>query len=98
MIENSNIGINRNDSKIYVLFWTNFFREKYWNMERETSDEDYFKSINCPVTNCVLTHDKSLLEAPHLYDALIFHSAEPWLSPLPETRSPHQYYIMATKE
>ncbi|XP_070506558.1 alpha-(1,3)-fucosyltransferase C-like [Chironomus tepperi] len=98
LIENSNFVTNKNSSKIYVLFWTKMFGAETWYMPSVTNDEDYLKSIDCPVTNCILTHDKNLLEAPHLYDALIFHSAEPWLSPLPETRSPHQYYIMTTLE
>lgn len=98
LIENSNFVTNKNSSKIYVLFWNKIFGDETWYMESVTSDEDYLKSINCPVTNCILTHDKKLLDAPHLYDALIFHSAEPWLRPLPETRSPHQYYIMTTLE
>ena len=98
LIENSNFMSNKNSSKIYVLYWTKMFDSENWYMSSITSGEDYLKSINCPVTNCILTHDKNLLEAPHLYDALIFHSAEPWLTSLPETRSPNQYYIMTTLE
>ena len=97
-IENSNFVLNKNSSKIYVLFWTKIFGAENWNMQNVTNGEDYLKSIDCPVTNCILTHNKKLLGAPHLYDALIFHSAEPWLIPLPETRSPHQYYIMTSLE
>lgn len=85
---------------IYVLYWTKFFQVPLWGMEKITTDADdwTFKSLNCPVTNCIFTHNKSLLSAPHLYDALVFHGAEPRLYSLPETRSPDQFYIMASME
>lgn len=87
-----------NDTK-YILFWTKYFVEENWGMKTETYQEDFLKSINCPVTNCVFTNNKNLLSHAHEYDALVFHGAEPWVGlDLPHTRSPHQVYIMATKE
>lgn len=86
------------DTKI-ILFWTNFFEFSNWGMPNATNYEDYLKSINCPVTNCILTHDKKYLNSPHLYDALVFHGAESWkMVNLPETRSPHQLYVLALLE
>lgn len=87
-----------NDTK-YILFWTKYFLEKNWGMKTETYYEDYLKSIKCPVTNCVFTNNKNLLSHVHEYDALVFHGAESrMLVELPRTRSPHQIYIMGTKE
>lgn len=88
-----------NSSQKVILFWTNFFSIPYWMMPAETNDEEYLKSINCPVTNCILTHDKNFLDEPHLYDAIVFHSADPWYKlDLPATRSPHQLYVSAILE
>lgn len=87
-----------NETQI-ILFWNNFFGEKNWGMPNETNYQDYLKSMNCPVTNCILTHDKQFLSEPHLYDAIVFHGAESWgkLDP-PQTRSPHQLYVTADLE
>ncbi|CRL02340.1 CLUMA_CG015321, isoform A [Clunio marinus] len=83
----------------YILFWTSFFKIKNWGMESETYYQDYLESIKCPVTNCIFTNNKRLLNASHKYDTLIFHGAEAWLSlNLPATRTANQIYIMATQE
>lgn len=93
------VDSDHNDGKKYILFWTNFFTIKFWGMERETLNESYFESINCPVTNCIFTHNKNLRYAPHMYDAMVFHGAESWsLIGLPSTRSANQVYIMASME
>lgn len=91
---------NRNSSRIHVLFWTKFFSLSQWDMNKDTidSDDPLFKSLDCPVSNCIFTNNKSFLSAPHLYDALVFHAPEPFLSPLPDTRSTNQFYIMASME
>lgn len=87
-----------NDTK-YILFWTKYFVEKNWGMKSETYDNDFLESMNCPVTNCVFTNNKKLLTHEYQYDALVFHTAEPWIGlALPRTRSPQQVYIMGTKE
>ena len=89
---------NKNDTKI-IVFWTNFFGIPYWGMPAETNREDYLILNNCPVTNCILTHNKNYLESPHLYDAVVFHGAQNWLMlDLPKIRSPHQLYILSTLE
>lgn len=87
------------DRPKHVLFWTSFFDITHWSMTKETYREEDLKALKCPQTNCVLTHQKDLLQHPHDYDALVFHGAEAWvLMNLPKTRSPLQNYIMATME
>lgn len=82
-----------------VLFWTQFFTFPYWGMHKATYDEVDLKAMGCSKTNCVFTHNKKHLSRPHEYDALIFHGAEMWnLVDLPATRSPHQVYVMMSKE
>lgn len=82
-----------------VLFWTKFFTYPNWGMHKATYDEVDLKAIGCSKTNCVFTHNKKHLNRPHEYDAIIFHAAEPWgLADLPATRSPHQVYVMMSKE
>jgi alpha-1,3-fucosyltransferase len=85
-----------NNTKI-ILFWNNFFDFEYWGMPRETNSKAFLDSINCPVTNCILTHDKNYLSAPELYDALVFHGWD-FAFDIPEKRSPHQLYVLATLE
>lgn len=85
--------------KFFVLFWTNFFKIPYWNMGNETSGPEYLTSINCPVNNCVFTHNKNLMSPILYYDAIIFHGAESWgMMDLPKMRSEHQFYVMASME
>lgn len=88
-----------NNSKKVILFWNKFFESRYWMMPNETNGEEYLKSIQCPVTNCIFTHDKNFLDQSHLYDAIVFHSAEVWWNlDLPATRSPHQLYVSTILE
>lgn len=80
--------------KKYILFWTKFFGNDFV----PESGEDYLRSVKCPVINCVFTNNKNLFES-HKFDAIVFHGAENWkLMSLPETRSPHQLYVIALKE
>lgn len=83
----------------HILFWTNFFDVRFWGMKTETYLESDLKSIGCPETNCIFTHDKTHLEHPHDYDAIVFHGAEMWnFLDLPQTRQPKQLYVMASLE
>lgn len=83
----------------FILFWTKFFDVPMWGMKRETYHAHDLKSMNCPETNCVFTHQKNLLKHPHDYDAIVFHAAESWnFLNLPRTRRSQQVYIMASKE
>lgn len=87
------------DNKKVILFWTKFFEYDYYGMPNETNGEEFLTSLNCPVTNCILTHNKKYLSSPHEYDALVFHGASTWVKiDLPQTRSPHQLYVLATLE
>jgi alpha-1,3-fucosyltransferase len=70
-------------------------------MSNETYDQEYLKSENCPVTNCILTNNKNFLKDVNDYDALVFHIASDKhfsKSIVPKYRNPNQFYIMATKE
>lgn len=55
----------------------------------------YFESINCPVTSCIVTNNKSLLSAPELYDAIVFHFAPAHLTVnlTSHVRSSQQLYV-----
>lgn len=84
-----------------ILFWTKFHDDQLWGMSEETYDESYLENLGCSVSNCVFTHNKNYLKSSHLYDAIIFHSAENWWyknDDIPSIRSPHQLYIMSSLE
>lgn len=86
-----------NSSKV-VLFWTKYFDIEFWGMNSETYHEEFLLSIDCPRTNCIFTHNKNFVKYPEQFDAIVFHGAEKWLMVDLPTRSPHQLYIVATKE
>lgn len=90
------------DRSKYILLYTNFFDVKNWKLSAETVGPDYFRSLQCPVTDCVLTNNRELLSTITDYDALVFHIAEPWAYSLfekvPKLRSPHQIYVAANME
>ncbi|XP_062539992.1 alpha-(1,3)-fucosyltransferase C [Armigeres subalbatus] len=90
------------DKPKYILLYTNFFDVENWKLSAETVGPDYFRSIQCPVTDCVLTNNRELLSAVTDYDALVFHIAEPWAYSLfekvPKLRSPRQIYVAANME
>ena len=90
-----------NQTVKHILFWTNFYTIPLWDMKKETYDQEDLKSVNCPVTNCILTHNKNYLKNVEAYDALIFHiGSEPHFpdTSIPLTRNPGQFYILASKE
>lgn len=90
-----------NQTVKHILFWTNFYHIPLWDMKKETYDQEDLKSVNCPVTNCILTHKKDYLSDVEDYDALIFHigsEAHFQGSSAPSKRNPGQIYIVALKE
>lgn len=93
-----NTEMPQHDVKI-VLFWTKFFDAERWGMAKETFSENDLEELGCPISNCILTHNKDYLDFHNHYDAIIFHSAENWfVSDIPAVRSPHQLYIMSSLE
>ena len=55
---------------------------------------------HCPVTNCLLTANRSLLPSLHQYDALLFHSWKMFAADVavPPVRSSHQHYLLFSIE
>lgn len=86
-----------NDSKIHLLFWGLYFGGSSWGHEEQTMDENFFKKLNCPVTNCVMTHNQSHLPNISDFDAIIFNLWEENFS-LPKVRNSRQLYIMISNE
>jgi hypothetical protein len=90
---------HRNDSTKYILFWTSWWFFENWQMGAKVLGEEYLRSIDCPVTNCIFSHDRNLLPKPTDYDALIFHVGDFIdIDDLPESRRDDQIYIMANEE
>ncbi|CAG9810435.1 unnamed protein product [Chironomus riparius] len=89
----------KNESLRYILFWTKFFETENWGMGKKVLGEEFLKSLQCSVTNCIFSHDRGLLSSPADYDALIFHVGEPFdIYDLPATRSENQIYAMLNQE
>lgn len=79
-----------------ILFWTDFFDEKYWGLGKQTLTEDDLKTMGCPVTNCRLSHIRFYKESA---DLLVFHVTGFGIPPdLPDVRFSDQSYVMFTLE
>lgn len=89
--------LKRKDSKIYILFWGSFFKTPNWGHDFETTSDEYLEKLGCEFTNCVMTHRVDLLPEVYKFDAVIFNVWDEELT-LPKLRSPHQLYIMVSKE
>lgn len=82
-----------------ILFWTRFFNNPDWiTGKQDEAGEEILKSVQCPVTNCFFTHNKSHLSDITEFDAIAFHGPEVRRAPLPTVRSPHQMYIFVSLE
>jgi hypothetical protein len=93
--------IHRTNGTKFILFWSRFFNMPTWGVNMETYGEDYLRLINCSFTNCLITHNRNLLNSTALYDAVIIHGSEQFaqeLIDIPSVRSPHQFYIQAIHE
>ena len=95
--------VYKNSSLKYVLFYTNFWRNKNWHIGKETVGSEHHHFDNCSVKNCVFTNKKRYLKNYEDYDALIFHNGEGWkvngkFCHIPEVRKPNQLYIIAVQE
>lgn len=85
----------------YILFWTRFFNNSDWvTGATDDAGEEILKSMNCPVTNCVFTHNHSVLNDIKKYDAIVFHAPEQTtrIESMPKSRSMQQLYVMASLE
>lgn len=82
----------------YILLYTNFFGSNNWYLPAETVGPDFFRSIQCPETDCIITTHQDLLPSIAYFDALVFHAAERWSQPYPAFRSPFQRYVAAILE
>lgn len=84
-----------------ILLWNSFFKNKRWGFDEDTLGPDYFRDkMNCPVYRCDLTNNRDFLPAIEMYDAVLFHVAEPFplLHSVPRVRAPHQLYVFALME
>jgi hypothetical protein len=95
--------LHSNATLKHILFYTNFWRNKNWNIGGETvgSEHPHFK--NCSRRNCVFTNNRKYLKNFTDYDALIFHTGQGWLIRgvywrIPSWRKPNQLYIVAVQE
>lgn len=78
-----------------ILFWTDYFGSQYWGMGKETHTKADLRNLNCPVTDCIITHDRYYSESA---DFLMFHVAGLGKPDIPKTRSITQSYVMFSLE
>lgn len=92
-----------NNSMKYLLYYTKFFESEDWYTGFGRKP---FIDSQCPVDNCYLTANKSLLSNVNMFDAVLFHirnineeaaKFETWHKLVIE-RDPRQRYVMFTLE
>ncbi|XP_073832983.1 alpha-(1,3)-fucosyltransferase C [Musca autumnalis] len=84
-----------------ILLWNTFFGDERWSLPDDLIDPSYFhKELQCPVSNCVLTNKRDLFPQLQMYDAILFHTAQPFsvINSVPSQRNPRQLYVFALME
>lgn len=87
----------RNNGQKVILFYNRFDSSQGDKKRNKGSGHRLPLSDNCPFVNCILTTEKSYLKDITHFDAIVFNRFYYPIEP-PEQRSPHQIYIMMTKE
>ncbi|KAH8394478.1 hypothetical protein KR222_011369, partial [Zaprionus bogoriensis] len=84
-----------------ILLWSSFFEDARWSLDYDSLGPDQFRDdLGCPVYQCELSNQHDFLPDLELYDAIVFHVAQPFplLQPLPARRRPEQSYVFALME
>ncbi|XP_053949982.1 alpha-(1,3)-fucosyltransferase C [Anastrepha ludens] len=84
-----------------ILLWNSFFEDKRWGLSEDSMGPNYFRDeFNCHEYRCDLTNNRDFLPTIEMFDAVLFHTAQPFplLQPVPRRRSPHQQYVFALME
>lgn len=91
------MGIN--ETKV-ILLWNEFFDYENWKLPSNLMGPRYFEEWSCPVTNCIVTTNRTFLKSADLYNAVVFHAASifPVLYPRPFVRTPDQLYVFVSQE
>jgi alpha-1,3-fucosyltransferase len=91
----------KSDKVINVLFYNDYFGIPNWGMGNNILGAPYFQSLNCPVTNCIFSHDPNHLPQMTDYDAIVFHIYQAFDADhfsWPIKRKSDQLYVMAIQE
>lgn len=91
------LGVN--GTKV-ILLWNEFFEYENWKLPSNWLGPQDFEKWQCPVSNCILTTNRTFLQSTHLYNAVLFHAASifPVLYAKPFVRSPDQLYVFVAQE
>ncbi|XP_068158833.1 alpha-(1,3)-fucosyltransferase C [Drosophila tropicalis] len=84
-----------------ILLWSEFFGDPRWSLPGDTlGPPDFRDELKCPVYQCELTNNHDFLPSLDMYDAIVFHVAEPFpfLESLPSKRRAQQTYVFASME
>lgn len=84
-----------------ILLWSSFFDDARWKLPFDKLAPEQFRDVlQCPVYQCELSNQHDFLPSLDMYDAIVFHAAEPFpvLKPLPKHRRPEQSYVFALLE
>ena len=84
----SSIGTQNKNLK-YILFWNEAYGSTKYGFCCGTTP-----FLDCPVKDCFVTDDRSVVENVEDFDVIQFHQRSLAWYDLPKKRSPHQRYIM----
>ncbi|XP_057371281.1 alpha-(1,3)-fucosyltransferase C-like [Daphnia carinata] len=78
-----------------ILFWNEAYGSKDYGIG---FGQQGFRQLNCPITECYTTDNRSFFAATEEFDAIVFHLRTFNIEDLPPTRSKHQRWILWSLE
>uniref|UniRef100_A0A1I8PEN6 Fucosyltransferase n=1 Tax=Stomoxys calcitrans TaxID=35570 RepID=A0A1I8PEN6_STOCA len=97
----SSSNSNGKDQLRIILLWNSFFGDTRWSLPDDVVDPSYFRQdLKCPISQCVITNKRDLFPQLSMYDAILFHTAQPYsvINRVPTQRSRRQLYVFALME
>lgn len=98
---NKNADVSNKTRIPIILLWNAFFDDARWSLPEDDLNPSYLRNqLKCPVYECVITNRRDFLSTIEMYDAVVFHAAQPRriINSVPSRRSSKQLYIFAVME
>ncbi|KAI8124089.1 alpha-(1,3)-fucosyltransferase C-like [Lucilia cuprina] len=92
---------NETNKLRFILLWNDFFGDTRWSLPDDLNDPAFFRQgMKCPISDCVLTNQRDIMPHIDMYDAILFHTAQPFplVNSIPKRRSGKQLYVFALME
>lgn len=81
-----------------ILLWNKSNNNINRKLPSELLAPKEFEKLQCPITNCILTTNKTFFESTIQYSAILFHVGRTKIYSKPFARSPDQMYVFVSQE